>query len=163
VRRIDDMADTSASTRPFDLIGAEYIHPCPDQVRNRAAAKVKDAVVQMWRGGASLDAVDISSLEVGFQRAFREIDHGLPQVAKINDAAYWDYQRSKVYVRTDKTIRRTFQEAQDRSKNVAIEKEVVVGVIPETCSKCNAAELQMRREGSYVAYDLKRWVVRYLY
>ena len=28
VRRIDDVADTSASTRPFDLIGAEYIHPC---------------------------------------------------------------------------------------------------------------------------------------
>jgi hypothetical protein len=28
VRRIDDMADTSASTRPFALIGAEYIHPC---------------------------------------------------------------------------------------------------------------------------------------
>jgi|GEM_PF-268407 len=29
VRRMEDVADTSASsTRPFDLIGAEYIHPC---------------------------------------------------------------------------------------------------------------------------------------
>ena len=43
-------------------------------------------------------------------------------------------------------------------------------MIPETCPKCNAAELQMCREGSYVAYDLKfmrkgikRWVVRYRY
>jgi hypothetical protein len=51
-----------------------------------------------------------------------------------------------------------------------IEKEMTSGVIPETCPKCNAAELQMCSEGSYVTYDLKflkkgikRWVVRYHY
>jgi predicted RecB family nuclease len=137
----------------------------------RAAVIVADAITRICGDGASgLNAVDVGSLEVGFQRTYGELDCALPEFKRINNAAYWDYQRSKVYARTDKTIRRTVQKSQDRSKNVAVEKEVAVGVIPETCPKCNAAELQICREGSYVAYDLKfirkgikRWVVRYHY
>jgi hypothetical protein len=137
----------------------------------RALATVTDALVRISGGPASsLNAVDVGSLEVGFQRTFGKFDSALPEFKRINNAAYWDYQRSKVYARTDKTIRRTVQKSRDRSKNVAVEKEVVLGIIPETCLKCNTAELQMRREGSYVAYDLKfmrkgikRWVVRYRY
>jgi predicted RecB family nuclease len=137
----------------------------------RAAATVADALVRICGGSApSLDAVDVRSLEVGFQRTFGKFDSALPEFAKINDAAYWDYQRSKVYARTNKTIRRSVQKSRDKSKNVTVEKEVAIGDIPETCPKCNGAELQMRHEGSYVVYDLKfmrkgikRWVVRYCY
>ncbi len=136
----------------------------------RAAAKVADALVRLCGSAPGLDAVDVGSLEVGFQRTFGKFDSTLPEFKRINNAAYWDYQRSKVYARTDKTIRRTVQKSQDRSKNVTVEKEVAVGIIPQTCPKCNAAELQMCHEGSYVAYDLKfmrkgikRWVVRYRY
>jgi hypothetical protein len=137
----------------------------------RAAVTVADALVRICGGGTSgLNEVGVGSLEVGFQRTYGKLDCVLPEFKKINNAAYWDYQRSKVYARTDKTIRRTVQKSQQRSKNVAVEKEVTVGVIPETCPKCNAAELRMCREGSYVAYDLKfmrkgikRWVVRYRY
>jgi predicted RecB family nuclease len=137
----------------------------------RAAVIVADAITRICGDSASgLNAVDVGSLEVGFQRTYGKLDCALPEFKRINNAAYWDYQRSKVYARTDKTIRRTVQKSQDRSKNVAVEKEVAVGVIPETCPKCNAAELQRCREGSYVAYDLKfmrkgikRWVVRYRY
>ena len=59
----------------------------------RAAATVADALVRICGGGASgLDAVDVSSLEVGFQQTFGKFDSALPEFAKINDAAYWDYQ-----------------------------------------------------------------------
>jgi hypothetical protein len=137
----------------------------------RAAATVADALVRICGDGASgLNEVGVGSLEVGFQRTYGKLDCVLPEFEKINNAAYWDYQRSKVYARTDKTIRRTVQKSQQRRKYVAVEKEVTVGVIPETCPKCNATELRMCREGSYVAYDLKfmrkgikRWVVRYRY
>lgn len=137
----------------------------------RAAATVADALVRICGDGASgLNEVGVGSLEVGFQRTYGKLDCVLPEFEKINNAAYWDYQRSKVYARTDKTIRQTVQKSLQRSKYVTVEKEVTVGVIPDTCPKCNAAELQMCREGSYVAYDLKfmrkgikRWVVRYRY
>ena len=79
----------------------------------RAAATVADALVRICDGGASgLDAVDVGSLEVGFQRTFGKFDSALPEFAKINNAAYWDYQRSKVYARTDKTIQRTVRKSQ---------------------------------------------------
>jgi predicted RecB family nuclease len=137
----------------------------------RAAMIVANAIARICGDGASdLNAVDVGSLEVGFQRTYGKLDCALPEFERINKAAYWDYQRSKVYVRTDKTVRRTVQKFKDRSKNVAVEKEVVIGVIPETCSKCKATELQVRREGSYIVYDLKfmrkgikRWVMRYHY
>ena len=98
----------------------------------RAAAKVADALVRICGGGASgLDAVDVGSLEVGFQRTFGKFDCALPEFAKINDAAYWDYQRSKVYARTDKAIRRIVRKSQGKSKSQTVEQEVAVGDIPE--------------------------------
>jgi hypothetical protein len=137
----------------------------------RAAAKVVDVLMRICSGGASgADSVDVGSLEVGFQRTFGKFDSALPEFAKINNAAYWDYQRSKVYARTDKTIRRTVQKSQERSKTALVEKEVTIGDIPEACPKCESLEIQVRRKGSYVVYDLKfmrngikRWVVRYHY
>jgi hypothetical protein len=53
----------------------------------RAAAKVADALVRICGGGASgLDAVNVGSLEVGFQRTFGKFESALPEFAKINDA-----------------------------------------------------------------------------
>src|SRR6266568_2743974 len=141
----------------------------------RAAASVADALLRICGGGASdLDAVNVGSLEVGFQRTFGKFDSALPEFAKINKAAYWDYQRSKVYVRTDKTIRRTIRNSQDRNESAKVEREVTVEHVPKECPKCHATRLWTyrvrRHSGSHVVYDLKftrrgikRWAVRYRY
>ena len=107
----------------------------------RAAAKVAEAVVRICGDGApGLDTVDVSSLEVGFQRTFGEFDSALPEFAKINKAAYWNYQRSKVYVRTDNAIRRTVRKSRSRRKNSTVEKEVTVRDAPIKCPKCGATK-----------------------
>jgi predicted RecB family nuclease len=137
----------------------------------RAAAKVADALVRICGGGASgLNAVDVGSLEVGFQRTFGKFDSALPEFAQINNAAYWDYQRSKVYARTDKAVRRSVRKSQRRSKGATIDKEVTVGEVPETCPRCLATRIGPCRSGSQVVHDLKftrrgikRWAVRYRY
>jgi hypothetical protein len=136
----------------------------------RAASTVAHALLRIYGGESGLDAVDVGSLEVGFQHTFGKFVGALPEFDKINSAAYWDYQRSKVYVRTDKTIQRTVQKSQQIAKTLLVEKEIAIGNIPKICPKCSASELQVRREGSYVVYDLKfmrngikRWVVRYRY
>jgi predicted RecB family nuclease len=136
----------------------------------RAAAKAKDAVAQMCGGGSSLDMVDVSSLEVGFQRTFGKFDSALPEFAKINDAAYWDYQRSKVYARTNKVIRRIVHQSQGRSKSTIVEREVTAGEVPEKCPRCRATKFWTYRGRSQIVYDLrftrrgiKRWAVRYSY
>jgi hypothetical protein len=141
----------------------------------RAAGVVTEALAHICGNSESsdakkLEAVNVGSLEVGFQRTFGKFPSALPEFEKINAAAYWDYRRSKVYARIDKTIRRTVEKSKAKRKNVTVEKEVAIGDIPDRCPKCDAAELQVHREGSYFVYDLKfmrngikRWVVRYLY
>jgi predicted RecB family nuclease len=137
----------------------------------RAAAKVADALVRICGSGAyGRDAVNVGSLEVGFQRTFGKFESALPEFAKINAAAYWDYQRSKVYARTDKVIRRLVRKSQDRSKQIAVEQEVTVADVPEACPKCSETRLWTYRRGSHVVHDLKftrrgikRWAVRYRY
>ena len=67
----------------------------------RAAAMVADALVRICGGRASaLTAVHVSSLEVGFEQTWGKFDSALPAFAKINDAAYWDYQRDRIYIRS---------------------------------------------------------------
>jgi predicted RecB family nuclease len=136
----------------------------------RAAATVADALVRIVGGASGLEAVDIGSLEVGFQRTFGKFDSALPEFAKINEAAYWDYQRSKVYARTDKTIRRTVQKSQSRSERATVDQEAIVGDIPGACPRCLATRIGICGSGSQVVGDLKfmrrgikRWAVRYRY
>jgi hypothetical protein len=49
----------------------------------RAAATVADALVRICGGASGLDAVDVGSLEVGFQRTFGKFDGALPEFAKV--------------------------------------------------------------------------------
>jgi predicted RecB family nuclease len=137
----------------------------------RAAATVTEALLRIGNDGKSyLNEVDVHSLEVGFQRTFGKLDTALPEFKKINDAAYWDYQRSKVYARTEKVIRRTVRVSQRGNKSASVEREIAIADMPERCPRCNATRLWTYRGGSNIVYDLKftrrgikRWAVRYRY
>ena len=138
----------------------------------RAAAVVADALTRICAGGPSApDSVDVGSLEVGFQRTFGKFDSALPEFAKINDAAYWDYQRSKVFVRTDKGVRRTVRKSERRRNISGVEKEITIDGTPAKCPRCSATKLwRYPPRRSNVVYNLKfsrkgvkRWVVIYRY
>jgi predicted RecB family nuclease len=69
----------------------------------RAVELVADAIKRVCgndeqNSATKFKPVNVSSLEVGFQRTFGKFSSDLPEFEKINAAAYWDYQRSKVYV-----------------------------------------------------------------
>jgi hypothetical protein len=141
----------------------------------RAAELVANAIGIICGNGEQHDAtklevVNISSLEVGFQRTFGKFSSELPEFEKINAAAYWDYQRSKVYVRSDKTIRRSVERAKKEAKKVAVEKEMTVDDRPRCCLRCGSSKIWIARRISHVIFDLKftrqgikRWAIRYHY
>jgi predicted RecB family nuclease len=136
----------------------------------RAAATVTQALLRICGGESGLDAVNVSALEVGFQRIFGKFDGALPEFAKINNAAYWDYQRSKVYARIDKAIQRTVKKSQTGRKKVIADKQVTVGDTPKACPRCQGTRIWTDRSQSNFVYDLKftrrgikRWAVRYRY
>lgn len=119
---------------------------------------------------AKLETVNVSSLEVGFQRTFGKFPSALLEFEKINAAAYWDYQRSKVYVRSDKTIRRSVAKTLKPVRRVVADKEVLVDDRPASCPKCGSSKVWVAARMSHVVFDLKftrrgikRWAVRYLY
>lgn len=145
----------------------------------RAAELVADAINVICgngeqNGATKLDAVNVGSLEVDFQRTFGKFPSVLPEFEKINAASYWDYQRSKVYVRTDKAIHRSVQKTKTPVKKpvkkIAVEKEVELEDRPKSCPRCGAQKIWIAVRASHVIFDLKftrrgikRWAVRYRY
>ena len=140
----------------------------------RAAAVVAEALAHICGDSEShakkLETVNVGSLEVCFQRTFGKFPSALPEFEKINTAAYWDYQRSRVYIRSDKVIRRSVEKTVKSVKKVAITKEVVLDDKPASCPRCGKSKLWIAKRMSRVVFDLKftrggikRWVVRHLY
>ena len=140
----------------------------------RAAGLVTEAIRSLCGDGptrsAKLNAVTTGSLEVPFQRTFGKFSSAFPEFEKINAAAYWDYQRSKVYVRTDKTLRRNARRAARSTKDAVVEKVVTDTDIPERCLKCGDHKLWRYGHRTHLVFDLKftrrgirRWNVRYHY
>ena len=141
----------------------------------RAAAVAAEAISIVCGEGEStsvtkLEAVNTSSLEVGFQRTFGKFPSTLPEFSKINAAAYWDYQRSKVYVRTNKAIRRSVERKTKPVNKMAVEKEIIVADKPVCCPSCGSPKVWISARKAHVVFDLKftrrgikRWAVRYRY
>jgi predicted RecB family nuclease len=78
----------------------------------------------------------------------------LPEFTEINKAAYWDYQRDRVYVRSSKTIKRASQNA---LKHRATRLPVKVGIEyppPSSCSRCGGIDLDLRGKTNLLTYDV---------
>jgi len=112
------------------------------------AVEVVDSAVQQICGvqangiGSSVSFVNVNTLEVPYQRTFGPFAGALPDFNKINDAAYWDYQREKVFVRTIKQLRQK-QSGANRRVRIGIRRRPdkvtrVAGIIPTSCARCTS-------------------------
>lgn len=92
----------------------------------RAVAVVAESLAHICADSESnarkFETVNVGSLEVGFQRTFGKFPSALPEFEKINSAAYWNYQRSRVYIRSDKTIRRSVEKTVKTVKKLAVKR-----------------------------------------
>lgn len=136
----------------------------------RAAATVADALACICGGGASgLDAVDVDSLEVGSQQTFGKFVGALPEFAKINDAAYWDYQRDKIYIRSNPSLRGAAKRKRRNSRRSLPVNTTVGSSRPRKCPTCNSTHILMNGRGSRIVFDmrffdggLRRWLTKYV-
>ena len=111
----------------------------------------------------SADAINVSSLEVGYSRTFGKFAGVLPDFMKINMAAYWDYQRSKVYVRSNRKVKRLAGRQKQRGAKASIKIDRIVhmeGVRPQTCRRCGSSTIwtkdgTRRRPLTQTVLDLK--------
>jgi predicted RecB family nuclease len=136
----------------------------------RAAAAVADALVRICAGGASgLDAVDIGSLDVGFEQTWGKFDSALPEFAKINDAAYWDYQRDRIYIRSNPSLRRAAKQKRTNSRRSLRVNTTIGPSRPCKCLICNSKRISMTGRHRRISFDmrfsdggLRRWITKYI-
>jgi predicted RecB family nuclease len=101
---------------------------------------------------------------------FGRNEFAMPELAYINRAAYWDYQRNKIYVRSSPRLKRVSQKrVTGRAKTLPINK-VLECPPPEGCPECQTTKIFKRTTMSKVVYDLKfgrtsmkRWIVKYVF
>lgn len=103
---------------------------------------------------------------------FGKIEFSLPELDYINKAAYWDYQRSRIYVRSSPRLRQLARHA-----SVSCAKKLHPNKIlecqpprPANCPKCYARKIYKYGKLSKTVYDLKfgsagikRWIVKYYF
>ena len=90
-----------------------------------------------------------------------------PELDVINKAAYWDYQRERIYVRTVPRLRRTSQKRIAMHRSLPVNKTVLCSA-PQSCPRCGATKFYGHGKGTKTVYDLRfsaggvrRWVTRY--
>jgi hypothetical protein len=101
---------------------------------------------------------------------FRQNEFVIPDLEHINSAAYWNYQRSKVYVRSNQRLKRLAQFATTRPSqrlrlNAVVEDR---SPLPLKCPKCGGKTIYRYGWLSNKVCDLKfgksgikRWITKY--
>jgi predicted RecB family nuclease len=136
----------------------------------RAASVVAGAIGRVFDGGASrLDAVDVASLEVESQRNFGRFIGALPGLEKINSAAYWDYQRDRIFIRSNPPLKKAVERRKRYKRRSLPPNTTIRASRPRNCPACSSTAVS--RNGRYhrIIIDLKfsdggmrRWLVKYI-
>lgn len=124
--------------------------------------------------GVEHEFVDVDSLKRDSLYSFGTNDFALPALEQINRAGYWDYQRSRIFIRTDQCVKTAVAQFTKRKyKSVRIDKIHVNQLIellsrPSCCPKCGHHEIQRNGWMSKIVEDLKfsasgikKWVIQY--
>ena len=90
-----------------------------------------------------------------------------PELEAINKAAYWDYQRERVYLRSNRNLKRALRQP-SRPKRALVPDTTIECPRPRRCPKCNSTEMFGHGKASKTVLDIrfmrhgvKRWISRY--
>jgi predicted RecB family nuclease len=104
------------------------------------------------------EAVNVGSIERAYPLRFGPLTYAVPEFKRINEAAYWDYQRSKIYIRSTRKAKRASPEGAPRAKRGGPRPNRVVRVQedrPAACVKCGSGKLYKNGRRGRVTYDLR--------
>jgi hypothetical protein len=112
--------------------------------------------------------VHTNDIQREYPLIFKRNDFLFPELERINQCAYFDYQRTRVYLRTSVATQRSIKRKERNSqKTHKINKETYCAR-PVCCRFCRSTNLIKHGRISKVVYDLKmfnggikRWIVRY--
>jgi predicted RecB family nuclease len=141
-----------------------------------ALARVTDTVAQLCQRQTEVvkpeddNVVHTDSLKRENPHRLGKFDSSVPELKYINRAAYWNYQREKIYVRSSGRLKRISRKSvKDRSRALPINK-IIECSPPTCCPECMAPRIGRNGKNAKILYDLKfdpggikRWIVKYLF
>jgi transposase len=141
-----------------------------------ALERVTTTVAHLCQGpGEAAQAIENTIVHVEAMKHdnpyhFGRNEFALPEFDAINKAAYWDYQRDKIYIRSSPRLQLVARKgAKARPKALPVNK-VIHCQPPVCCSRCQATHIRRHRRCSKIVYDVKfdrtgvkRWIVQYCF
>jgi predicted RecB family nuclease len=113
------------------------------------------------------NAVHVDSLKPQTPYRLGPVDFVLPELDQINKCAYWDYQRDRIYIRSNPRIKRASITNQRRSLALPVNK-IFNPSRRWTCPGCSSRKITINGKHSKLLYDLrfttggvKRWVSKF--
>jgi len=115
------------------------------------------------------DTAETRDLVRGWPSIFKRNEFFFPAFDRINKCSYFDYQREKMYVRTNPSIKRNLRRKTTRFKKSVKINRFVECSRPNMCPRCRSEQLFIHHSVSKTINDLKlfdggirRWIVRYI-
>jgi predicted RecB family nuclease len=115
-------------------------------------------------------SVNVAGMERDYRQRFGALRYALPAFKPINEAAYWDYQRSRVYARSNKLIRKALVSKSRTSSTRSLRLSKIIRATearPVYCKTCLSRRIYKNGRYAHVIYDLrfstvgvKRWVTK---
>ncbi|KAF0221424.1 MAG: transposase [Geobacteraceae bacterium] len=114
------------------------------------------------------DIVDISKQKREHPYGFKRNTFVLPEFDSINKAAYWDYQRERVFIKSDNAIRHSLKHPKKSKKTLTVNK-IIYSKPPKSCPNCSSNKFQSYiKSAKRIVIDLKftpcgikRWVTQH--
>lgn len=116
------------------------------------------------------NVVHTDSLKLKSAYRFGENGFSVPEFEKINQSAYWNYQRDKIYVRSNPRLKRITKKTPVSRQQCLPVNTITDCPPPKCCPECLSTSLYKHGRCSKIVHDLKfgrtgikRWVIKYQY
>ncbi len=115
--------------------------------------------------------VRVGEIEAGkdYSYYFKVFRSPIDNFEKINKYGYYDYQRNKVYIKTDSSLRKVIKKSARNKVDLRVSK-VIKFPNPQKCHVCHSTQLEkssrIKRKSFdllFTKYGIKRWVIEYRY
>jgi predicted RecB family nuclease len=92
-------------------------------------------------------SVNVAGMERDYRQRFGAIRYALPAFKPINEAAYWDYQRERVYVKSQHKSKYSMAR-RARSKSMATPNATIKYARPKSCPQCRSKAIHRHGRAS---------------
>ncbi len=129
-----------------------------------------NAVLEIMEHGASYPEPVISTDSIRAESPYRLCRNSfvIPEFDYINKCAYFDYQRAKVYWRTDDNLKKSLKRKETKARRCQKINKVIRITRQKKCIACKSRKISMHSSFTRIIYDIrftatsvKKWITKF--